>query len=48
MQLAKKHAVSFAKIMTCNNIGRPLGMGFWEGVPRRKIDWLTWPRKDHT
>src|SRR5262249_44730281 len=26
MQLAKTHAVNVPKIMTCNNIGRPLGM----------------------
>jgi DMSO/TMAO reductase YedYZ molybdopterin-dependent catalytic subunit len=44
MQLAKTHAVSFAKIMTCNNIGRPLGMGIWEGVPLREIVWLTKPK----
>jgi DMSO/TMAO reductase YedYZ molybdopterin-dependent catalytic subunit len=46
MQLAEKHAVSFAKIMTCNNIGRPLGMGFWEGVPLREIIWLTGPKEN--
>jgi DMSO/TMAO reductase YedYZ molybdopterin-dependent catalytic subunit len=32
--------------MTCNNIGRPLGMGLWEGVPLRDIVWLTNPRSD--
>lgn len=43
MELAKEHTVSFAKVMTCNNIGRPLGMGFWEGVPLRTAVWLTRP-----
>ncbi len=46
MQLAEKHAVSFAKIMTCNNMGRPLGMGFWEGVPLREVVWLTRPKQN--
>ena len=46
MELAKDHAVSVPKIMTCNNIGRPLGMGFWEGVPLRKVIWMTKPNKD--
>jgi DMSO/TMAO reductase YedYZ molybdopterin-dependent catalytic subunit len=44
MKLAEKHAVSFAKIMTCNNIGRPLGMGIWEGVPLREVIWLAKPK----
>jgi DMSO/TMAO reductase YedYZ molybdopterin-dependent catalytic subunit len=43
MQLAKTHAVSFPKIMTCNNLGAPLGMGFWEGVPLRELIWRTMP-----
>jgi DMSO/TMAO reductase YedYZ molybdopterin-dependent catalytic subunit len=46
MRLAEKRAVSFPKIMTCNNIGRPLGMGLWEGVPLRDVVWLTEPRAD--
>jgi DMSO/TMAO reductase YedYZ molybdopterin-dependent catalytic subunit len=44
MQLAKSHAVSVPKIMTCNNIGRPLGMGIWEGVPLREVVWLAKPK----
>jgi hypothetical protein len=32
MRVARNRAVSFPKIMTCNNIARPLGMGIWEGV----------------
>ncbi|MFL5341281.1 MAG: molybdopterin-dependent oxidoreductase [Gemmataceae bacterium] len=44
MKLAEKHAVSFMKIMTCNNLGRPLGMGLWEGVPLRAVFWLAKPK----
>ncbi|MFM9964214.1 MAG: molybdopterin-dependent oxidoreductase [Planctomycetaceae bacterium] len=43
MQLAEQHAVRFAKVMTCLNIGCPLGTGIWEGVPLREIIWLTQP-----
>jgi DMSO/TMAO reductase YedYZ molybdopterin-dependent catalytic subunit len=46
LQLADKHAVRFAKVMTCLNIGCPLGMGVWEGVPLREVLWLTRPRED--
>ncbi len=46
MQQAEKHAVRFLKIMTCNNGGRPLGMGLWEGVPLRDVLWLTKPTTD--
>jgi DMSO/TMAO reductase YedYZ molybdopterin-dependent catalytic subunit len=46
MTLAAKRTVSFLKVMTCNNIGRPLGMGLWEGVPLRDVVWLTQPRED--
>jgi DMSO/TMAO reductase YedYZ molybdopterin-dependent catalytic subunit len=44
--LGEKHAVRFAKVMTCLNIGCPLGMGLWEGVPLREIVWRTKPRED--
>src|SRR5262249_55072757 len=44
--LAEKHAVRFAKIMTCLNIGCPLGMGIWEGIPLRDLVWMTNPRED--
>lgn len=43
MHLAEKHAVKFAKVMTCLNLGCPLGMGIWEGVPLRDVLWLTRP-----
>jgi DMSO/TMAO reductase YedYZ molybdopterin-dependent catalytic subunit len=46
MSLAEKHAVRFAKTMTCLNIGRPLGTGIWEGVPLRELIWLTQPREN--
>jgi DMSO/TMAO reductase YedYZ molybdopterin-dependent catalytic subunit len=46
LKLAEKHAVRFAKIMTCLNIGCPLGMGIWEGVPLREIVWLTQPKEN--
>jgi DMSO/TMAO reductase YedYZ molybdopterin-dependent catalytic subunit len=46
MQMAEKHAVRFAKVMTCLNIGCPLGMGIWEGVPLREVVWLTRPREN--
>jgi DMSO/TMAO reductase YedYZ molybdopterin-dependent catalytic subunit len=46
MKLADKHAVRFAKVMTCLNIGCPLGMGVWEGVPLREVFWMTRPRED--
>jgi DMSO/TMAO reductase YedYZ molybdopterin-dependent catalytic subunit len=46
MSLAEKHAVRFAKTMTCLNIGQPLGTGIWEGVPLRELIWLTQPREN--
>ena len=46
MKLAENHAVRFPKVMTCLNIGCPLGMGIWEGVPLREVIWLTQPREN--
>lgn len=46
MKLAERHAVRFPKVMTCLNIGCPLGMGIWEGVPMRELIWMTEPRED--
>jgi DMSO/TMAO reductase YedYZ molybdopterin-dependent catalytic subunit len=46
LKLGEKHAVRFAKIMTCLNIGCPLGTGIWEGVPLREVLWLTKPREN--
>ncbi|MFN8526655.1 MAG: molybdopterin-dependent oxidoreductase [Chloroflexota bacterium] len=31
------------KGVTCNNLGEPLGMGLWEGVPLRVLIWMTRP-----
>jgi DMSO/TMAO reductase YedYZ molybdopterin-dependent catalytic subunit len=44
MKLAEKRAVRFPKLMTCLNIGCPLGNGIWEGVPLRDVIWLAQPR----
>jgi DMSO/TMAO reductase YedYZ molybdopterin-dependent catalytic subunit len=46
MKLAETKAVRFAKIMTCLNLGCPLGMGIWEGVPLRDVVWMTEPHED--
>ncbi|MDB5309169.1 MAG: reductase [Gemmataceae bacterium] len=46
LKLGEKHAVRFAKVMTCLNIGCPLGMGVWEGVPLREVLWLTRPKEN--
>jgi DMSO/TMAO reductase YedYZ molybdopterin-dependent catalytic subunit len=43
MRLAEKSAVRYFKVMTCNNINAPLGMGLWEGVPLRDVVWLAQP-----
>jgi hypothetical protein len=46
MKLAEKKAARYLKVMTCNNIGNPLGMGLWEGVPLRDVLWLAQPDKN--
>lgn len=46
LALGEKHSVRFAKVMTCLNIGCPLGMGLWEGVPLRDILWRTQPKQN--
>ena len=46
MELARTRAVRFPKVMSCLNLGCPLGMGIWEGVPLRDVIWLTQPRSD--
>jgi len=46
MKLAKTNSVRFAKVMTCLNIGCPLGAGIWEGVPLRDLIWLTQPQEN--
>jgi DMSO/TMAO reductase YedYZ molybdopterin-dependent catalytic subunit len=46
LKLGERHSVRFAKIMTCLNVGCPLGMGIWEGVPLRTLVWLTQPKEN--
>lgn len=46
LKLGEQHAVRFPKVMTCLNLGCPLGMGLWEGVPLREVLWLTQPREN--
>src|SRR5262245_11495780 len=46
LELGEKHAVRFAKVMTCLNIGCPLGTGVWEGVPLRVLLWKTEPKEN--
>ncbi len=46
LEIAKSKTVRFAKVMTCLNIGCPLGMGIWEGVPLRDVVWLTRPQEN--
>lgn len=46
MKIAERNAVRFAKVMTCLNIGCPLGTGIWEGVPLRDVLWLAQPTSD--
>ena len=43
MKLAEKRAVRFLKVITCNNLNSPLGMGLWEGVPLRDVVWMCRP-----
>ncbi|HET6422851.1 MAG TPA: molybdopterin-dependent oxidoreductase [Planctomycetaceae bacterium] len=46
MKLAETKSVRFPKVMTCLNLGCPLGMGLWEGVPLREVIALTQPREN--
>jgi DMSO/TMAO reductase YedYZ molybdopterin-dependent catalytic subunit len=46
LKLGETKGVKFAKVMTCLNLGCPLGMGIWEGVPLRDVLWLAEPRED--
>jgi len=43
VEIGKTKAVKYLKVMTCNNLADPLGMGLWEGVPLRDILWMTEP-----
>ena len=44
MKLADHKSVKFLKVMTCNNLHTPLGMGLWEGVPLRDVIWKSNPK----
>jgi Oxidoreductase molybdopterin binding domain. len=46
LKLAETRRVRFLKVMTCNNLNAPLGMGLWEGVPLRDVIWMTRPVSD--
>ena len=46
MKLAKKHATRYLKVITCNNVASPLGMGLWEGVPLKHIIWMAQPHSN--
>src|SRR5579864_1853285 len=39
----QQHGVRYLKGVTCNNLGEPLGMGLWEGVPLRVVIWMARP-----
>jgi DMSO/TMAO reductase YedYZ molybdopterin-dependent catalytic subunit len=43
LKLGEVHGVQFMKALSCNNLGEPLGMGLWEGVPLRVLIWMTRP-----
>jgi DMSO/TMAO reductase YedYZ molybdopterin-dependent catalytic subunit len=43
LRLGRVHGVRYLKAMTCNNLGEPLGMGLWEGVPLRVVLWQAGP-----
>src|SRR5262249_53400254 len=43
LRLAEQHRVRYLKGVTCLNLGEPLGMGGWEGVPLRVVIWLARP-----
>ena len=43
LELGRTHGVRYLKGVTCNNLGEPLGMGLWEGVPLRVVIWMARP-----
>jgi DMSO/TMAO reductase YedYZ molybdopterin-dependent catalytic subunit len=43
VKLGQVHGVQFMKALSCNNLGEPLGMGLWEGVPLRVLVWMARP-----
>ncbi len=47
MKLAETKAVRYLKVISCNNLSDPLGIGLWEGVPLRDVLWLAQPRANY-
>ena len=47
MKLAETKAVRYLKVVSCNNLSDPLGIGLWEGVPLRDVLWLAKPRANY-
>lgn len=43
LKLGETHGVRYVKAVTCNNLGEPLGVGLWEGVPLRVLVWMAQP-----
>ncbi len=43
LEIAGKRPTRFLKVMTCNNLAAPLGMGLWEGIPLRDAIWAAKP-----
>ena len=43
LEIGQQHGVRILKGITCNNLGDPLGMGLWEGVPLRVLVWMARP-----
>jgi DMSO/TMAO reductase YedYZ molybdopterin-dependent catalytic subunit len=43
LRIGDEHGVRILKGVTCNNLGEPLGMGLWEGVPLRVLVWMAQP-----
>jgi DMSO/TMAO reductase YedYZ molybdopterin-dependent catalytic subunit len=46
LEIGEREGVRLLKGVTCNNIGEPLGMGLWEGVPLRVLIWMTRPLRN--
>jgi DMSO/TMAO reductase YedYZ molybdopterin-dependent catalytic subunit len=42
-KIGQTHGARILKGITCNNLGEPLGMGLWEGVPLRVVVWMAKP-----
>lgn len=46
LEIGGREGMRVLKGVTCNNIGEPLGMGLWEGVPLRVLIWMTRPQRN--